>query len=321
MRTRTIALGIIVALAPTALADAPAIAPLPKAVSSFGAATLDGFVYAYGGHAGKTHVYSTDDVLGTFARLSCSEPSKWETLPSGPILQGLALVAHGGKLYRIGGMQPRNKSGEESDTISVADVSCFDPKTKKWTESAPLPEPRSSHDAIVLGDTIYVFGGWNLRGKGQKGVWHTTALRLDLSEKEPKWVAFEQPFKRRALTVAAINGKLYVVAGLSDFGTALMVNTYDPAMKAWSQVADLPGEKGNGFTPAACVVNGRLYVTPMDGKIYRLNEAGVTWDSVGKLEKSRVVHRMVPFGTDQMLVIGGASRGTNVDACEVVTVK
>ena len=29
---------------------------------------------------------------------------------------------------------------------------------------APLPEARSSHDAVVIGDKLYVVGGWTLSG-------------------------------------------------------------------------------------------------------------------------------------------------------------
>ena len=32
------------------------------------------------------------------------------------------LAAHGGKVYRVGGMQPRNEPGEPADNLSLADV-------------------------------------------------------------------------------------------------------------------------------------------------------------------------------------------------------
>ena len=73
-------------------AEAPKeFSPLPVAVSSFGAAVAGDYVYEYGGHCGATHAYSTADVVGTFRRLKLSDPTKWEDLPGGPSLQGLAL--------------------------------------------------------------------------------------------------------------------------------------------------------------------------------------------------------------------------------------
>src|SRR5581483_855677 len=101
------------------LKQAPAFAPLPKAVSSFGAVLTDGWLYVYGGHSGMTHQYSTETVIGTFHRIKLSDSTTWEKLPSGPVSQGLALVAYEGKIYRIGGMQPRNEPGEKADNHSL----------------------------------------------------------------------------------------------------------------------------------------------------------------------------------------------------------
>ena len=180
--------------------------PLPKAVSSLGAVESDGYLYVYGGHAGKTHSYDTATVLGTFHRLKLAGGTKWEELPGGPIAQGLNLAAHGGKVYRVGGMQPRNKPGDPSDTVSLADCARFDPKAGKWEPLPPLPAPRSSHDVVVSGDKLVVVGGWEMKGKDEKATWHDTALVLDLASKEPKWESVPQPFKRRALTEAATGG-------------------------------------------------------------------------------------------------------------------
>ena len=107
-------LGLVEALAsgPVAAREAPALPALPHAVSSLGAVECDGYLYVYGGHAGKTHTYSTKDVLGTFHRIKLDGGAKWEELPGGPILQGMNLAAHGGKVYRVGGMRPRNEPGQ-----------------------------------------------------------------------------------------------------------------------------------------------------------------------------------------------------------------
>ena len=93
-------------------------APLPRAVSSFGAAVAEGWLYVYGGHCGKSHVYSTADVLGTFRRLNLNDGKTWEDLPEGPPLQGLALAAYKGKLYRIGWACSRGTSRKRRPTIT-----------------------------------------------------------------------------------------------------------------------------------------------------------------------------------------------------------
>lgn len=221
---------------------APEYPPLPQAVSSLGAAVADGWLYVYGGHSGQAHHYSTETVVGTFRRLKLSDPKGWEDLPSGPGLQGLALVAHGGKLYRLGGMQPRNKPGEVADTVSVAACARYDPAAKKWEALPDLPEGRSSHDAVAVGDKIVVAGGWKLNGAGKKPEWHGTVLVLDLTQQPLKWQSVKQPFQRRALTAAAHGGKVYVIAGLSEGGDLeRTVNVYDPAKDEWSSGPEVLG--------------------------------------------------------------------------------
>lgn len=304
-------------LAVGARADGP-YAPLPKAVSSFGAAVADGFVYVYGGHCGKTHAYSTDDMLGTFHRLNLADPAKWEELPGGPAAQGLALVAHGGKVYRLGGMQARNKPGEPADTNSLASAARFDPKMKTWENLPDLPEPRSSHDAAVVGDRIFVAGGWQMTGKDGTPKWLDTMAVLDLSKSPLTWESVPQPFKRRALAAVGFDGRLFVVAGMGPDGAETVVNVFDPVKKAWTVGPTLSGGSTAGFNPAACVCEGKLYVSPADGRLLRLSAKGDAWEEVGQLKQPRVVHRLVPIGPGKMLALGGASKTGNVALSEEV---
>lgn len=304
-----------------AAADTPRYPDLPRALSSFGAAVAGDHVYVYGGHSGRAHSYSTETTRGEFFRLDLKKPTKWEALPGGPKLQGLGLVAHRGKLYRVGGMQPQNAKGEKTDTKSQASCAVFDPATGQWAEWAPLPEPRSSHDAAVVGGTLYVLGGWRLNGKDGKSEWHDHGWSLDLTRSDATWQKVEQPFRRRALTVAGHDGKLYVLGGLNAKGeTELTVNVYDPQAGTWSDGASLPGEKMNGFTPASAVAGGRLYVTPADGHVYRLTEKGDRWEEAGKLKDSRFVARMVAGPDKHLLVIAGAAPGTLLAAVEAVAI-
>lgn len=306
-------------LTATAYADLPKYPPMPEAFSSFGAAVCDGYVYVYGGHVAKTHTYSTAAVTGKFRRLKLAAPSAWEELPAGTPLQGLALVSHGGKLYRIGGMQPRNTPDESADNHSTTECMVYDPKTAKWDAGPALPAGRSSHDACVVGDTIVVVGGWHMQGKGAKTVWHDQALILDLSKTPLRWEAVAQPFQRRALNVAAADGKVYVLGGMnSENETEKTVDVFDLKTRRWSAAPALPGMIRNGFTPAGCVCDGKIYASPADGKLYRLSDKKDAWDEVGVLEKKRLVHRIVPAAADLLLALGGAVRDSNLASVEAI---
>ncbi|MFO0845008.1 MAG: hypothetical protein U0797_21890 [Gemmataceae bacterium] len=294
-------LSVVAAVAPPSKAKYD---PLPVKVASFGAAACDGYLYVYGGHSGKTHTYSTEDVIGKFYRVKLSGGA-WEELPGGPIAQGLPLVAHRGKVIRVGGMQPRNKPGEKADNHSLKSVASFDPHTKRWSELTPLPAGRSSHDAVLVGDKLVIVGGWDQRGGGDV-TWHDTALTLDLAKPGAKWESIPQPFKRRALGAGVVGGKVVVVGGLGADGAQLKVDVLDPATGKWSEGPAFPGATRNGFSPAACVVDGKLYASGFDGKVQRL--CGDRWEYAGSQEVKRLVHRLVPGDDGAILVVGGTSR-------------
>ncbi len=295
------------------------LAPLPAAVSSLGATVADGYLYVYGGHVGKTHTYSTKDVLGDFRRLDLAGGKPWETLPSGPIAQGMNLITYKGKIIRVGGMQPRNTPSEPTDNISLASCASYDPKTNQWTDLPAMPSGRSSHDIVVVGDKLVVVGGWEQKGKGNKEAWHDTALVLDLAQSQPKWESIPQPFKRRALTAGAVGQKVYVMCGLDANASAHRnVDVLDLETLKWSSAPEVPGSSNRmGFSPAAATLNGRLLVNTSEGPLYRLSQDGKTWDKVGAVAKPRMVHRLVPHGNG-VVVVGGASRGGNVAEVEIV---
>lgn len=287
---------------------ADSLPAIPRMVTSFGAAVLDGSLYIYGGHTGRAHSYSDQTQARTLHRLNLAQPKAWESLGDGPGLQGLALVAHGGRLYRIGGFMARNKEGQEHDLWSQAEVASYDPASGKWTDVSPLPEPRSSFDAAVLDGKIYVVGGWQLAGEAESK-WHSTAYVLDLAAGAPSWQPLPAPpFERRALAVAAHEGRIYAIGGMQrEGGPTTRVAIFDPASGKWSEGPAIQGEPMDGFGPSAFATGGRLYVSTYGGSLQRLAEDGQSWTVVRKLDRARFFHRMLPLSERQLLSVGGAS--------------
>lgn len=290
----------------------PSIAPaehswpaLPHGVTSFGAAVVGDWLYVYGGHLGGAHSYSVEEQSNDFRRLNLAQPTEWETLPGGPRLTGLTLVAHGGKLYRIGGFSALNKEGEDDKLESQADAARFDPETKQWESLPSLPAGRSSLDAAVVGDTLYVVGGWNLQ-PGEEGQWHETALKMDLSAATLEWQPIANPpFRRRALTAAAWGGKLYVLGGMQeDGGPTTEVAIYDPATDEWSEGPRFLGAGMDGFGASAFATDDRLAVTTMSGSIQELSADG-QWNYAGQVAKPRFFHRMLAWH-NELVLVGGA---------------
>jgi hypothetical protein len=313
--------GIVAVLTACAVLTAePSLPAMPQAVSSFGATICDGYLYVYGGHAGKTHSYDTQSVLGSFHRLKLSAPQKWEELPGGPIAQGLNLVSYKGQVYRVGGMQPRNAPGEAADNHSLAEVARYDPASRRWDELPPLPAGRSSHDVVVAGDQLVVVGGWQLRGRSQMPQWHESTLVADLNEQPWKWQAIPQPFRRRALAAVALGSKVYVVGGLSPDGPEPRLDILDLASRQWSRGPDLPGKERAAFAPAACALNGQLIVATNEGLLYRLLPDGKAWEKVGQASRKRQVARLLPWSEQAVLLLGGAGGGQNHDSLEIIPI-
>jgi hypothetical protein len=292
---------------------------LPVAASSLGAVASNGHVYVYGGHIAPVHTYSTEAVSGRFFRRPLSG-GDWQELAGGPALQGMNLAAHGGKIYRVGGMDPRNKPGDPAENFSVTSAACYDPATNTWSDLPPIPEPRSSHDVAVVGDTLYVVGGWNMLGHDGED-WADTMFALDLAEPAAGWKTLPQPFERRALIAAVDEGKLYVIGGFTEEEeVSRRVDIFDPATGTWSTGPELPGEPLNGFAPAACTVGGLVHVSVADGSVHRLAETGCHWQPVASVVP-RIVHRAVADGDDHLVLVGGAAHAENLDLVERVPVK
>ena len=284
---------------------------LPFELTSFGGTELNGHYYVLGGQMDEAHSYSRSGQNGKLLRLNIARPDAgWETVAEGSGSQGLALVAHGGRLIRIGGFEARNNAGAEQDLHSLSVAAAFDPAEGTWKPLPSLPEPRSSFDACVIGDRLYVVGGWCLRGKEQT-VWADSTLMLDLSRPESEWERLPgPPQKRRALAVIAHRDLLYAIGGMDEAAKpshAVMV--FDPTSRNWTAGPELPpGDRLAAFGCCAVELGGKLVVSVADGRFLQLNLAEQRWDLLERqLEPGRFFHRMFPLKDAALAVVGGAN--------------
>jgi N-acetylneuraminic acid mutarotase len=286
--------------------------PLPRGVTSFGGAVVGDSLCIYGGNYGSAHEYAKEGQSGDLWRLDLARPEKWERLPGGPKLQGLAMVAHQGRLYRVGGFSAENNEGEEELLRSQADFARYSFDSQAWEPLPALPEPRSSHDAALVGDSLYVVGGWNLQGRGADAKWHDTALAVDLSSDALAWKPIAPPpFKRRALALAAWGDKLCAIGGMQEQGgPTTAVAVYDPQQDAWSEGPRLPGGGIEGFGASAFGCDGAVYITTLSGAIQRLPRGADRWQYLGQLEHPRFFHRLLPWGEERLVVVGGGNMTT-----------
>jgi N-acetylneuraminic acid mutarotase len=276
-------------------------AVMPRAVTSFGAAALDGSVYVFGGYFGTPHAYSSEYQSGELWKLDPST-RQFVLIAHAEPTQGAQLVSSKDALIRVGGMRALNKKGEPERMISLDEVAAYSPREERWTALPSLPAGRSSHAAAVLGNKLYVVGGWQLAGSAQSGTFVDSMLIFDLDAKSYQTVA--QPFQRRALAAVPLDGKLVVLGGIgADGKVSRQVDVFDPATNQWSRASDLPVD---GFGIAAASKGDVAYASARDGTLYALSAVNEAFAPVSKLALPRFFHQLVVNG-DRILALGGIS--------------
>lgn len=291
---------------------------LPVGITSFGAAMAGDSLYVFGGHCGEAHEYCESGQNKGLYALDMKS-NKWQHVADTVGLQGLAMVAHDNKLYRVGGFHARNKEDEKQDLHSTAEFARFDEQTKKWEQLEPMPQPRSSCDAVVVDDTLFVVGGWSMAGDAEKK-WLDTACKIDLSSKDAKWKKVSVPFKRRALSVGHVDGSLVVIGGMQQKGgPTSKVAFYDIKKESWSEGPGLPGSGSmEGFGSSCFNVGGRLIASTYSGVVLKLSKDQKSWEKIGDLAPGRFFHRLVAVSDREAVVVGGANM--SIGKCQEVEV-
>jgi N-acetylneuraminic acid mutarotase len=289
---------------------------MPKGLTTFGVVNHHSSVYVLGGYFGTPHAYSKNYQSPDFARLDLATGA-WEKLPPVEPIQSVAMVSDGTYVYRIGGMRAMNAEGQDQDLRSVSEVDRFDTTTKTWTRLTDLPEPRSSHVALMVGTQVYVIGGWKLAGDPSNEEWNTTLAVADLSQPKLEWQVSPTPFKARAFGAATLGDKLMVFGGLTpDDDESKSVFVYDTAAKTWSRGPDFPGQS---ISIRATSWKGNVYANGSDGVVYQLSADQKSWQPGASFLYPRLFHELISDEQTGPLVFGGIpseARGARIRVVE-----
>jgi N-acetylneuraminic acid mutarotase len=141
----------------------------------------------------------------------------------------------------------------------------------RWSARAAMPTPRQEMPAVAIGDRVYVPGGIGAGG-------HLVAAMEVYVPATDRWESAPPlPVALHHHAGVALDGRLYVVGGYTSLhggpwlGSA-QVHVYDPAQRAWSTAAPMPGARG---AMAAAVLGGRLYVFGGSTGVQTLGTAAV----------------------------------------------
>lgn len=215
------------------------------------AASIGGKVYVIGGIEVNRapHLPNPGDL--TLDRVEEYDPvtDTWADRRSMPTTRArMAAVTFDGMIYVFGGAESRG--GKVLDAVEV-----FNPEAGErgaWKKLAKLPTALAATTATVVGDKIYVIGGWD-RGAQQEAF--GTVFEYDPKEDE-----FDQkrdmPTPRGGLGAAVLQGKIYAIGGWNFEGILDTVEAYDPATDTWEAKKPMPIKRA---LFGATTLSGRIF--------------------------------------------------------------
>ncbi|XP_062964171.1 kelch-like protein 8 isoform X2 [Cynocephalus volans] len=232
-----------------------------------GVISVEGKVYAVGGHDGNEHLGSMEmfDPLTNKWMMKASMNTK---------RRGIALASLGGPIYAIGGLD---------DNTCFNDVERYDVESDQWSTVAPMNTPRGGVGSVALVNHVYAVGG-------NDGV----ASLSSVERYDPhldKWIEVKEMGQRRAGNgVSELHGCLYVVGGFDDNSPLSSVERYDPRSNKWDYVAALTTPRGGvgiatvmGKIFAVGGHNGNAYLNTVEAFDPVLNR----WELVGSVSHCR----------------------------------
>ncbi len=233
------------------------------------------------------------------------------------------VVAKGDSLYVIGG----NAGG-----VYKNDIWKSDNQGETWTKisddsNTPFA-PRDAHQVVVIGDTMYLIGGWTSNSGISNDIWQSTDGK--------SWTQVPKPddtnsifSARYAHQVVTINDVMYLIGGTDGSNALNDIWKSENRGETWAPVTASPTGTITAtiFTPRynhqVVVMSSTMYVIGGYDDSNRFNDVwestdqGVTWKDISADANSNTVftpregHQVVVVGDGDgdnatMLVIGGS---------------
>ncbi|TDH68682.1 hypothetical protein CCR75_004748 [Bremia lactucae] len=207
---------------------------------------------------------------------------------------------------------------EDEPLTFSTELSPIDDTKSNWTKlstSGHRPPVRSGHSSLVVGDTMYVFGGYN------DGNCHNDIYAFDLMRHD--WVHIETPNgispdgrASHAWCSSTDNSKLYLFGGSgphwgqSNMGKLLQFNIRD---KEWTIVEAEGTNPPPGYGQSLCAIDNKLYLFGGTSghvyvnDLYVFDELTKIWkkeETRGNCPSPRYKHQVAVIG-NRMFVVGG----------------
>ncbi|XP_070554278.1 kelch-like protein 8 isoform X2 [Ptychodera flava] len=197
-----------------------------------GVTSVNGKVFAVGGHDGKEHLNSLE--------MFNPKTNIWIILaPMRTYRRGIAVTSLNGPIYAIGGLD---------DNSCFIEVERYDITSDSWSFVAPMTCPRGGVGVAPLQNHIYA-GGFDDNAP------------LDTVEvydpQTDDWSSLDRMASARGgVGVTALGGKLYAVGGHDGSSYLNSVECYDPVANRWESVCPIDVcRAGAGVVTCMCSVS------------------------------------------------------------------
>jgi N-acetylneuraminic acid mutarotase len=197
-------------------------AKMPTSRINFGAAVVEGKIYAIGGQSGHGMAWN---------EMYDSQTDNWTTkapMPTPRTSFGTAVYQN--RIYVMGG-----QADSEAGYYGVTGANeVYDPDTDTWENKTAMPTRRYGINANVVNGKIYVVGGKNASG------WIDQANEV-YDPATDSWAtkaSIPTPVSHYASTV--IGNKIYVFGGYNSSTYTDLTQIYDPETDTWSNGTPIP---------------------------------------------------------------------------------
>lgn len=213
--------------------------------------------------------------------------------------------------------------GANGETVSDA-MWLFDAYLQRWTELAPMPEPRYRHAAAMVNGRIYIMGGFSNWSNSVEGIPSRDMIVYDIAAGVWEQTENGPQTPRSDACAAAVDGRVYYAGGYSaGFAAALSsIEVFDPDVATWYTVPPMPTPRGDCMCAS---LNSQLLVlggyydptnewTPNSFRreVEAFDPSVNQWSSLAPMPASRGDMALVTLPNGRLMVMGGET--TSEDA-------
>jgi serine/threonine protein kinase/N-acetylneuraminic acid mutarotase len=278
---------------------------IPTPRQMLGSASDSKVVYAVGGTNGTSDLQTVE----------AYDPAAntWTTLPDLPEAgSDLGVAVADGRLVAVGG----TSAGQV-----LASVAALDLATTTWASLPDMSTGRHGMAVAAVDKSVYAIGGSTGVGDGQVTS-AAESLKLAARKTQPasQWRSLpDAPTARLQMAFTVLDGKIWIIGGMSKGAGLDMVQSYDPQTGSWQSQPSLPIPLHHAtaatYRGEVVVIGGASEnLAQASNKVFALR--GGSWVELPSLGHARAAAAAAVVG-DRLVVVGGQNAKQLVPQTEV----